>query len=167
MGIKALHHLCCQIWKQQEWLEDWKLQEFLMLYKNGNSKECGNYRTIALITHASKILLIIILNRMKCKVEEELSDCQAGTNHETGRYVDDMGINIGGRDITNLRYADDTALLSDNLTSMKRILHRVNNAGQQAGLLLNAKKTKVMHIPASKESSNVEPDIKIEQAWKM
>ncbi|GFS26233.1 endonuclease-reverse transcriptase [Elysia marginata] len=74
-----------------------------------------------------------------------------------------MGINIGGRDITNLTYADDTALLSDNLTSMKRILHRVNNAGQQAGLLLNAKKTKVMHIPASKESSNVEPDIKIDR----
>ncbi|GFS01385.1 endonuclease-reverse transcriptase [Elysia marginata] len=46
---------------------------------------------------------------------------------------------------------------------MKRILHRVNNAGQQAGLLLNAKKTKVMHIPASKESSNVEPDIKIDR----
>ncbi|GFR68219.1 retrovirus-related Pol polyprotein from type-1 retrotransposable element R2 [Elysia marginata] len=54
--------------------------------------------------------------------------------------IDDMGINIGGRDITNLRYADDTALLSDNLTSMKTIFHRVNNAGQQAGLLLNAKK---------------------------
>ncbi|GFR82455.1 endonuclease-reverse transcriptase [Elysia marginata] len=58
---------------------------------------------------------------------------------------------------------DDTALLSDNLTSMNRILHKVNNAGQQAGLLLNAKKTKVMHIPASKESSNVEPDIKIDR----
>ncbi|GFR89585.1 RNA-directed DNA polymerase from mobile element jockey-like, partial [Elysia marginata] len=71
--------------------------------------------------------------------------------------INDMGINIGGRDITNLRYVDDTALLSDNFTSMKKILHRVNNAGQQAGLLLNAKKTKVMHIPASKESSNVEP----------
>ncbi|GFR67057.1 endonuclease-reverse transcriptase [Elysia marginata] len=54
--------------------------------------------------------------------------------------INDMGINIGGRDITNLRYADDTALLSDKITSMKRILHRVNNAGQQAGLLLNAKK---------------------------
>ncbi|GFR62479.1 hypothetical protein ElyMa_001873000 [Elysia marginata] len=42
--------------------------------------------------------------------------------------INDMGINIGGRDITNLRYADDTAILSDNLTSMKRILHRLNNA---------------------------------------
>ncbi|GFS13677.1 endonuclease-reverse transcriptase [Elysia marginata] len=39
MGIKALHHLCCQIWKQQEWPEDWKLHEFVMLYKDGNSKE--------------------------------------------------------------------------------------------------------------------------------
>ncbi|GFS26230.1 endonuclease-reverse transcriptase [Elysia marginata] len=88
MGIKALHHLCCQIWKQQEWPEDWKLQEFVMLYKNGNSKECGNYRTIALISHASKILLIIILNRMKCKVEEELSDCQAG--YRANRGTTDM-----------------------------------------------------------------------------
>ncbi|GFS23164.1 RNA-directed DNA polymerase (Reverse transcriptase) domain containing protein [Elysia marginata] len=88
MGIKSLHHLCCQIWKQQEWPEDWKLQEFVMLYKNGNSKECGNYRAIALISHACKILLIIILNRMKCKVEEELSDCQAG--YRANRGTTDM-----------------------------------------------------------------------------
>ncbi|GFR89582.1 endonuclease-reverse transcriptase [Elysia marginata] len=84
MGIKALHHLCCQIWKQQEWPEDWKPQEFVMLYKNGNFKECGNYRTIALISLASKILLIIILNRMKCKVE----DCQAG--YRANRGTTDM-----------------------------------------------------------------------------
>ncbi|GFR65263.1 endonuclease-reverse transcriptase [Elysia marginata] len=92
MGIKALHHLFCQIWKQQEWPEDWKLQEFVMLYKNGNSKECGNSRTIALISHASKILLIIILNRMKCKVEEELSDCQAG--YRANRGMTDMLLQI-------------------------------------------------------------------------
>ena len=60
--------------------------------------------------------------------------------------IEDMGINIGGRDITNLRYADDTALLADNTTSMKRILHRVDTSGKGAGLLLNAKKTKVMNI---------------------
>ncbi|GFS26376.1 endonuclease-reverse transcriptase [Elysia marginata] len=117
MGIKALHHLCCQIWKQQEWPEDWKLQEFVMLYKNGNSKECGNYRTIALISHAKQIM------------------------RQADIHVNDMGINIGGRDITNLRYADDTALLSlsDNLTSMKRILHRVNNADSNySSIRLNA-----------------------------
>ena len=57
-----------------------------------------------------------------------------------------MGVNIGGREITDLRYADDTALLSDNSTSMRRMLHRVNQAGKAAGLKLNAKKTKIMHI---------------------
>ena len=60
--------------------------------------------------------------------------------------IEDMGIKCGGRNITNLRYADDTALLADNITSMRRILHRVDTAGTRAGLKLNAKKTKVMHI---------------------
>ena len=60
--------------------------------------------------------------------------------------INDMGINIGGRNITNLRYADDTELLADNITSMSKILHRVDAAGNNSGLKLNAKKTKVMHI---------------------
>ena len=77
-GIKAIHKLCCQIWKTCEWPSEWKLQELVMLFKSGNAKDCGNYRTIALISHTSKILLIIILNRMRSKVEFELSDYQAG-----------------------------------------------------------------------------------------
>ena len=60
--------------------------------------------------------------------------------------IDDMGIRIGGRNISNLRYADDTALLADNITSARRVLHRVDEAGRKAGLHLNAKKTKVMHV---------------------
>ena len=59
---KALHTLCCKIWKSGTWPTEWKLQEFVMLYKSGDQKNCGNYRTIALISHASKIMLIIILN---------------------------------------------------------------------------------------------------------
>ena len=55
-----------------------------MLFKKGNSKDCGNYRTIALISHTSKVLLIIILNRMRKKVEEELSDVQAGYRSNRG-----------------------------------------------------------------------------------
>ena len=60
--------------------------------------------------------------------------------------VEGLGVILGGHDITNLRYADDVSLLSDNTTRMKRILHIVDKAGQDAGLHLNAKKTKVMHI---------------------
>ena len=60
--------------------------------------------------------------------------------------IDGLGFTIAGRNITNLRYADDTALLADNPTSMRRILHKVDRAGRTAGLKINAKKTQVMHM---------------------
>ena len=251
-GAEALLHLCIRIWNTCKWPGEWKLHEFVMLYKKGNAKECGNYRTIALISHASKILLIIILNRMRIKVEEELSDCQAGYrsnrgtvdmlfslqlliekvrnseeeafiifidyskafdsvkhhhlfdtmlkmgfpahlvsliaglyenqkatvrwNGEHSEYfniskgvrqgcilsphlfsiyteqvmreadIDDMGLKIGGRNISNMRYADDTGLVGGNVTSSRRILHRVDTAGKVAGLGLNVPKTEYMHI---------------------
>ena len=59
-----------------------------MLHKSGSLKECNNYRTIALISHTSKVLLIVILNRMRAKVETELSDCQAG--YRANRSTVDM-----------------------------------------------------------------------------
>ena len=71
-------------------------------------------------------------------------------------HIDDMGINIGGRNLTNLCYADDTALISDNVTSMKRILNRVDIAGRNASLKLSAKKTKVMHV---NDTNNTAKDI--------
>ena len=58
--------------------------------------------------------------------------------------IDDMGLKIGGRNLTNLRYTDDTALLPNDVTSMKRFLYRVDTAGKSANLKLNAKKTKVI-----------------------
>lgn len=268
MGIKALHSICCKIWTTCQWPKDWKIQEFVMLYKSGNMKECNNYRTIALISHASKVLLIIILNRLRGKVEEELSDCQAGyrTNRGTvdmlftlqlliekvrnsvdeafivfidyskafdsvkhqhlfeimtkmgfprhlvaliaslytdqkatirwnGEHsdcfgiekgvrqgcilsphlfsiyteqlmreadIEDMGIRIGGRNITDLRYADDTALLADNITSTRRILHKVDTAGRKTGLKLNAKKTKVLHIKGRNSQSEEHTKVKVD-----
>jgi len=60
--------------------------------------------------------------------------------------TEDMGVKVGGRNLTNLCYADDTALLADNITSMRRILYRVDAAGKEDGLKLNAKKTKVLHV---------------------
>ena len=266
-GVKALHYLCTKIWETCTWPDDWKLQEFVMLYKKGNAKECGNYRTIALISHASKILLIIILNRMKIKVEEELSDCQAGyqTNRGTidmlftlqlliekirnsedeafiifidyskafdsvnhnhlfdtmikmgfpthlvsliaalydnqkatirwnGEHCDffrigkgvrqgcilsphlfniyteqvmreaeieDMGVRIGGRNITDMRYADDTGLVASNVTSSKRMLYRVDASGKRKGLGLNAPKTKYMHIKGQHSQPDEFTSIKV------
>ena len=56
-SMRAQHSLRTKIWESGEWPEIWKSQEFVVIYKTGNSKECSNYRTIALISHASKILL--------------------------------------------------------------------------------------------------------------
>ncbi|RUS81683.1 hypothetical protein EGW08_010545 [Elysia chlorotica] len=75
--------------------------------------------------------------------------------------IDGMGISIGGRNLTNLRYADDTALNADNITNMKRILNRVDIAGRKASLKLNAKKTKVMHIIDTNNTAN---DIKVDNS---
>ena len=86
--INAVHKLCCKIWTSTDWPQDWKQQEMVMLHKAGDSKECGNYRTIALISHTSKIMLYIILERIKEKVERELAEEQAG--FRPGRGTGDM-----------------------------------------------------------------------------
>ena len=57
---KVLHSICQQIWKTQQWPQDWKKSVFILITKEGNTKECSNYRTIALISHASKVILKIL-----------------------------------------------------------------------------------------------------------
>ena len=59
-AVKVLHSICQQIWKTQQWLQDWKKSVFILIPKKGNAKECSNYCTIALISHASKIVLKIL-----------------------------------------------------------------------------------------------------------
>ena len=73
-AAKVLHMLCVNIWDTGIWPQEWKQQELVMLYSNGNNKECGNFQTIALISHTSKILLKIILNRLQKKISEELPE---------------------------------------------------------------------------------------------
>ena len=87
-SMRAQHTLCTKIWESGDWPDIWKIQEIVVIYKAGNSKECSNYRTIALISHASKILLQILLNRMRKKIEMELPDEQAG--FRPGRSTADM-----------------------------------------------------------------------------
>ena len=57
---KGLHSLCQQIWKTQQWPQDWKRSVFIPIQKKGNAKECSNYRTLVLISHASKVMLKIL-----------------------------------------------------------------------------------------------------------
>ena len=71
---KVLHSICQQIWKTQQWPQDWKSSVFVPIPKKGNAKECSNYRTIALISHASKVMLKILQARFQQYVNCELPD---------------------------------------------------------------------------------------------
>ena len=64
-AVKVLHSICQQICKTQQWLQDWKRSVFILIPKRGNAKECSNYHTIALISHASKIMLKILQDRLQ------------------------------------------------------------------------------------------------------
>ena len=74
----ALFHFCQHIWKTQQWPQDWKRSGFIPIPKKGNAKECSNYRTIALISHASKVIPKILQARLQQYVNRELPDVQAG-----------------------------------------------------------------------------------------
>ena len=76
--MKVLHSICQQIWKTQQWTQDWKRSVFIPISKKGNSKECSNYCTIALISHTSKVMLKILQARLQQYVNIELPDVQAG-----------------------------------------------------------------------------------------
>ena len=64
-AVKVLHSICQQIWKTQQWPQDWKRSVFIPIPKKGNAKECSSYRTIALISHSSKVMLKILQARLQ------------------------------------------------------------------------------------------------------
>ena len=72
------HSICQQIWKTQQWPLDWKRSVFIPILKKVNAKECSNYHTISLISHASKVMLIILQARLQQYMNGELADVQAG-----------------------------------------------------------------------------------------
>ena len=77
-AVKVLHSICQHIWKTQQWPQVWKRSVFIPIPKKGNAKECSNYRTLALISHSSKVMLKILQARLKQYVNCELSEVQAG-----------------------------------------------------------------------------------------
>uniref|UniRef100_A0A4W2C205 RNA-directed DNA polymerase n=1 Tax=Bos indicus x Bos taurus TaxID=30522 RepID=A0A4W2C205_BOBOX len=251
-AVKVLHSICQQIWKTQPWPQDWKRSVFVPIPKKGNAKECSNYRTIALISHASKVMLKILQARLQQYVNHELPDVQAGfrkgrgtrdqianicwimekarefqkniyfcfidyakafdcvdhnklwtilkemgipdhltcllrnvyagqeatvrTGHGTtdwfqiekgvcqgcilspclfnfyaeyimrnaGLEETRAGIKIAGRNINNLRYADDTTLMAESEEELKSLLMKVKVESEKVGLKLNIQKTKIM-----------------------
>ena len=76
-AVKVLHSTCQQMWKTQQWPQDWKRSVFTPIPKKGNAKECSKYHTIALISHASKVMLKILQARLQQYVNHELPDIQA------------------------------------------------------------------------------------------
>ena len=77
-AMKVLYSICQQIWKTQQWLQVWKRSVFILIPKKGNAKECSNYPTIALISHASKGMLKILQVRLHQYVNRDPADVQAG-----------------------------------------------------------------------------------------
>ena len=77
-AVKVLHSICQQIWKTQQWPQDWKRSVFIPIPKKSNATECSNYHPIALISHASKVMLKILQARLQQYVNHELPDVQDG-----------------------------------------------------------------------------------------
>ena len=76
-AMKVLHSTCQQIWKTQQWPQDWERSVFIPISKKGNAKECSNYHTIALISHASKVMLKILQAMLQQYVNHELWKCSS------------------------------------------------------------------------------------------
>ena len=91
-AVKVLYSICERIWRTQQWPQDWKRSVFISIPKKGNAKECSNYHTIALISHASKVMLKILQARLQQYVNHELPDVQAG--FRKGRGTRDQIANI-------------------------------------------------------------------------
>ena len=91
-AVKVLHSICQQIWRTQQWTQDCKRSVFIPIPKKGNAKECLNYRTTALISHATKVMLKIPQARLQQYVNRELPDVQDG--FRKGRGTRDQTANI-------------------------------------------------------------------------
>ena len=91
-ALKVLHSICQQIWKTQQWPQDWTRSVFIAIPKKGNDKECSNYHTSALISHASKVMLKILQARLQQFVNHQCPDVQA--DFRKGRGTRDQIANI-------------------------------------------------------------------------
>ena len=271
-SLEVMHKICEGIWETGEWPDDWVNSVFIPIPKKGDLSKCGNYRTISLVSHASKVLLKVILDRIQKKTEEELPDEQAGFRPNRGTrdqitnlrvlmakmkehnqplymcFIDfqkafdsvqheklwwamlDMGfppqlvqllsslyknqkacvriagvlsdwfsiqkgvrqgcilspylfnivsetvmrkaledyrggVVIGGRKITNLRYADDIVLLASSVAELQDLVDRVSSAGKEYNLQINATKTKTMALNGDPIDINID-GVTIEQVHK-
>ena len=92
VAVKVLHSICQQTWKTQQWPQDWKRSVFIPIPKKGNTKECSDYCTLVLISHAGKIMLKILQAKLQKYMNQELPDVQSG--FRKGRGTRDRIANI-------------------------------------------------------------------------
>ena len=112
-AVKVLHSICQQIWKTQQWPQDWKRSVFIPIPKKGNAKECSNYCTIALISHASKAMLKILQARLQQYVNHEIPDVQAGSFRKGRGTRDKLPTSTGsGKNQESSRKTSISALLT-------------------------------------------------------
>ena len=111
-AVKVLYSICQHIWKTQQWPQDWKRSVFIPIPKKGNAKECSNYRTVALISHASKVMLKILQARLQQYVNCKLPDVQA--RFRKGKGTRDQITNIHWiiKKAREFRKASTSALLT-------------------------------------------------------
>ena len=86
-AVEVLHSICQQIWEPQQWPQDWKMLVFIPIPKKGNDKECSNYSTIAVISHASKVMLKILQGRLQQYVSHELPNDQMDLEKAEGTEI--------------------------------------------------------------------------------
>ena len=86
-AVKVMHSICQQIWKTQQWPQDWKRSVFIPISKKSNAKECSNYCTVGLISQASKVMLRILQARLQQCVNQEFPDVQGGFRQGKGTRV--------------------------------------------------------------------------------
>ena len=94
-AVKVLHSICQQIWKTQQWPQDWKRSVFIPIPKRGSAKECSNHCTVALISHARKVMLKILQERLQQYVDREIPNAQARFRKGKGTSVIKLPTSVG------------------------------------------------------------------------
>ena len=123
--VKVLHSICQQIWKTQQWPQDWKRSAFIPVPKKGDTKECSNYYTIVLISHANKGMPKILQARLQHYVNWELSDVQAG--FRKGRGTRDLPTSTGSQ-----KKQGNSRKISASLTMLKPLTVWITTVGNSS-----------------------------------
>ena len=103
-AIIVLHSICQQVWKTQQWSQDWKRSVFIPIPRKDNAKECSNYRTIELISYASKVMLKILQARLHQYVNQEIADVHARFRKHRGTRDQIANISCKAREFQNNIY---------------------------------------------------------------